>query len=70
MTQVGYNFMLAMYTKSECCQSINMCVNMMQEKLIPFFPWQVKKKPHDKMQIVCLVLNWAQSQTVITNFIT
>ncbi len=42
MTQVGYNFML-MYKKNECCQSVNVCVNMMQEKLIPFFPRQVKK---------------------------
>jgi hypothetical protein len=43
MTQVGYNFMLAMYKKNECCQSVNVCVNMMQEKFSHFSLGRLKK---------------------------
>ncbi len=31
---------------------------MKQKKLALLFPLQVKNKPHDEVQIVCLFLNW------------
>jgi hypothetical protein len=42
---------------------------MMQEKLIPFFPLQIKNKPHDRMQIVVVFLNWVWTRTENTDCI-
>ncbi len=52
LTQVGYSTVLAKYIKNECRMHV---INGARE-LIPFFPLQVKHKPHDRMQIVCVFL--------------
>ncbi len=40
---------------------------MTQKKLTLFFPLQVKNKPHDEMQIVCLFSNWVRSLALLPN---
>jgi hypothetical protein len=38
ITQVGYNTVLFMYKKNECCQSINVYVNNNAKEINPIFP--------------------------------